>query len=308
MTDSSVAVRPAGGKVARARAGNLCYRWYVPYLFMTPFLALFVVFWAGALLGAIGISFTNWRVGRDVRFSGVDNYVAVGMDPVFLQAMGNTLYMFVGYVVLMIPLALAIAVGLNQRWVRGRNVFQVIFFLPITMSLIVVAMIFDLLYNRQLGLLNGLLGLAGIAGPDWLGDSKVAPWSIIGLRVWRVVGYYAVILYAGLQAIPQELYEAAEIDGAGPTGRFWFVTLPLLKPVLLFVTVSASIAAWELFAEPWVLSQGGPARATFTAVMYIYRSAFINFELGRASAAASILALAIVVVTLLQLRFLRTAE
>lgn len=298
--------RPLVSRTPRRRP--LKYGWYVPYLFIAPFLTLFVVFWCGAVLGSIGISFADWRIGRGVSFIGIENYAYVITDPIFHQAMGNTLYMYLAYIVVLIPLTLALAVGLNQEWFSGRNVFQVLYFLPLTMSLVVVALIFDLIYNRDLGLLNGLLGGLGLGGTDWLGDPQVAPRSIVALRVWRVTGYYTVILFAGLQAIPHDLYDAASIDGAAAPQRFWFITLPQLKPVLLFVTVSASIAAWELFAEPWILTGGGPARATLTAVMYIYRSAFLQFELGKGAAAASILAVAIIGVTLLQLRLLRSDE
>ena len=289
----------------RQRPNRLLYKWYVPYLFLTPFFAIFVPFGVGSVLGAIGISFVDWRIGGEISFVGLDNYAYVLGDSLFRLALSNTLQMFLAYIAILIPIALLVAVSLNQPNVLGYRVFQVSFFLPITMSLIVVAMVFDLLYDQRVGLLNGIVRLFGQRPIPFLTDPVAAPWSIIALRVWRVVGYYSIILFAGLQTIPRELYEAAEIDGAGPVSRFRFVTLPLLRPVLLFVIVAASIGAWELFAEPWVLTQGGPMRSTLTAVMYIYRTAFLNFDLGHGAAAAGVLAVVIVTVTLLQNRFLR---
>jgi len=191
---------------------------------------------------------------------------------------------------------------------RTANALQILIFAPVTMSLIAVALVFDLLYDNNIGLINNLLGLFGIEPIGFLTDARIAPGAIIALRIWRVVGYYAVILFAGLQAIPPELNEAAAIDGAGAFKRFWYVTLPMLKPVTLFVLVASSIAAWELFAEPSVLTGGGPARSTLTAVMYVFQSSFAEFSLGKGAAASVVLAVAIIGTTLIANRLLRSDD
>ncbi|GIW08497.1 MAG: sugar transporter [Dehalococcoidia bacterium] len=288
----------------RTRKRTLYSAW-TPYLFLVPFFVIFIPFGAATVLGAVAIGFVYWEIGGDIEFVGLQNFTFVLRDSVFQIALWNTLRMFLGYIVILVPLAMVIAVALNRPNLACRRTFQVVYFLPITMSLIVVAMVFDLLYDERAGVLNAFLTWIGGPRIRWLEDPSVAPWSIIALRVWRVVGYYAVILYAGLQSIPSELYEAAAIDGANGLQRFRHITLPLLRPVTLFVIVAASIAAWELFAEPYVLTEGGPARSTLTAVMYIYRQAFLSFDLGRGAAAAAILAVAIIAVTILQVRFLR---
>jgi ABC-type sugar transport system permease subunit len=290
----------------RVRTGRrTLYPAWTPYLFLTPFFLIFIPFGAATVLGAVAIGFVYWEIGGDIQFVGLENFAFVLRDNVFQIALWNTLRMFVGYIIVLVPLAMLIAIALNRPNLGGSRGFQVVYFLPITMSLIVVAMVFDLIYDERAGILNAFI--TGLGGPRvrWLEDPAIAPWSIIGLRVWRVVGYYAVILFAGLQAIPTELYEAAAIDGANGWQRFRHITLPLLRPVTLFVIVAASIAAWELFAEPYVLTEGGPARSTLTAVMYIYRQAFLSFDLGRGAAAAAILAIAIITVTVIQIRFLR---
>ncbi|MGI5149496.1 carbohydrate ABC transporter permease [Plantactinospora sp. CA-294935] len=290
----------------RARRDQRPYRPYLPYLFIAPFFALFLPFGAGSVLLAAGMSFADWPIGASPTFSGIDNYKRAIDDPVFGTALGNTTTMLLSYLALLLPVCLVVAVGLGQLRARTRNAVQILVFIPVTMSLIAVSMVFDLLYNENLGFINQSLARLGVEPIGFLSDPALAPWSIVVLRVWRVVGYYAIILFAGLQAIPVDLYEAAQIDGAGPWRRFWNITLPLLRPVTMFVLVAASIAAWELFAEPQVLTEGGPARSTLTAVMYIYQASFLEFDLGKGAASSVLLALLIITTTLVITRLLRS--
>lgn len=279
-------------------------RW-APYLFIAPFFLLFLPFGAGSVVLALGLSFTEWPLGGLPEFVGVENFISVLQDPLFGRAMSNTTLMLLGFMLALLPLGLLTAVLLKQLKTHSSNIIQLIIFAPVTLSLIAVALVFDLMYNERVGFVNGLLGLLGVEPVGFLTDATVAPWAIIAMRLWRVVGYYAVILFAGLQSIPEELYEAAEIDGAGPSRRFWSITLPMLKPVTLFVIVASSIAAWELFAEPSVLTDGGPARSTYTAVMYIFDVSFSQFSLGKGAAASAVLAAAIILSTLVATRLLR---
>jgi ABC-type sugar transport system permease subunit len=297
---------PATGRRHRTRRRQRPYRRWVPYLFIAPFFALFLPFGAGSVLLAAGMSFADWPIGESPTFNGIDNYRRAIGDPIFGTAMGNTAEMLVSYLALLLPACLVVAVGLGQLRARTRSGIQILVFIPVTMSLIAVSMVFDLLYNENLGFLNRSLVSLGLEPVGFLSDPTLAPMAIVVLRIWRVLGYYAIILFAGLQSIPVDLYEAAQIDGAGPWRRFWNVTLPMLRPVTMFVLVAASIAAWELFAEPQVLTEGGPARSTLTAVMYVYQTSFLEFDLGKGAASSVLLAVLIIATTLVITRVLRS--
>ncbi len=300
LTDSTrrtlkVRRRPLGGD-----------RGLAPYLFIVPFFLLFLPFGAGSIILAVGMAFVDWPLGRPAEFVGIAKFAAVLRDPVFYTGMYNTFRMLLAYLLVLMPLAIFVAVSMAQLGRRSVNVVQIVIFAPITMSLIAVSVIFDLLYDDKVGLLNGLLAVVGIDAVKFLSSADIAPWSIVAMRIWRVLGYYAIMLYAGLQTIPDELYEAAAIDGANWWQRLWNVTLPMLKPVTMFVLVAASVGAWEVFAEPNVLTEGGPARATYTAIMYIFDVSFGRFDLGRGAAAAVLLAIAITATTGLVTLLLRS--
>ncbi len=300
MIDTRSGAGPAPRRKSRPpdRSGATGTR-AAPYLFILPFFLLFIPFGAGSIILAVGMAFVDWPLAQPAQFVGLQKFAQVLRDPVFYTGMSNTFRMLVGYLVVLMPLAIFVAVCLVQLGRRMVNVVQIIIFAPITMSLIAVSVIFDLLYDDRIGLLNGLLGFIGLGPVPFLTSADVAPWSIVAMRVWRVIGYYAIMLYAGLQAIPDDLYEAAAIDGAGWWQRFWSITLPLLKPVTMFVLVAASVGAWEIFAETNVLTEGGPARSTYTAIMYIFDVSFGRFDLGRGAAAAVLLAAAIIATTTL---------
>jgi ABC-type sugar transport system permease subunit len=310
VAEAEIGTGGAGGarrapRPFRRRPGRK-YPASAPYLFITPFFLVFLPFGAGSVLLAFSMAFVEWPLGGVPEFVGVDNFTTVLGDPLFGRAMGNTFLMLVGFLLALMPLCLFVAVLLKQLRQRTANLVQVVIFAPITMSLIAVALVFDLLYNDRVGFINGLLGMVGLGPVPFLTDADVAPWSIIAMRIWRVLGYYAVILFAGLQSIPEELYEAASIDGAGGWAKFRHITFPMLKPVTMFVLVASSIAAWELFAEPNVLTDGGPARSTFTAVMYVFQSSFAQLSLGKGAAASVLLAGAIILSTVLVNRLLRS--
>lgn len=292
-------------RLARRRRHRL-YPLRTPYLFVLPFFVLFVPFGAGAVVFALVMAFLNWPLGSAPSFTGVANFQVVGTDPVFGQALWNTAWMLFAYLVLLLPLALAVAVTLNHRGLHARRVWQMVFFLPITGSLVIVSLVFELMYDPHVGFIAGVLHQMGLPAIPFLTNPSLAPWAIIILRLWRVIGYYAVILFAGLQTIPPDLYEAVSIDGGGALAQFRYITMPLLRPSLMFVSVAATVGAWELFAEPQLLTGGGPARATLTAVMYVYQTSFLNFQLGPGAAAAAILALCVIATTILLQRALRS--
>ncbi len=274
-----------------------------PYVFVAPFFLMFVVFWLGQIVTSIGISLTSWDGVQLPRFVGLANYRKLLASAEFYIAVRNTLVAAVVYDVLMVGLAIGVAVLLDWRQLPFRRFFRASFFVPVTMSLAVVALVFQLIYAREGGLLNQLLQAVGLPyRVDWLGDTAIALWSIVALRVWRATGYYAIIVLAGLQNIPRELYEVASVDGASAWQRFRRITLPLLRPVLAFVVVTSSIWALQLFDEPWILTKGGPVNATLTMVIYLYQHSFQYGELGFGASVAYVLTMLIAVFSLVQLR------
>lgn len=279
-----------------------------PYLFLLPFIVLFTTFWAGPIISSMYLSLTRWNGLRPPQFIGFENYARLFSDPVFQKALQNTLIGAVVYDVLLVLMALALALVLHLPFLRWKSFFRGVSILPVTMSLAVVAFVFQLIYSAQGGLLNQLLGLVGAPPRNWLGDPNIALGSIIGLRLWRAVGYYAIILLAGLQNIPEELSEAAWIDGANWFQTTWHVTIPLLRPVLAFVIVTSTIWALQLFDEPWLLTQGGPLDATKTVVIYLYQNSFRFLTLGYGAAISYILTLVIIAISVIQLRLTMTRD
>jgi multiple sugar transport system permease protein len=281
----------------------------VGWSFALPFVLLFTVFMAGPILVSFITSFTDMRV-TDIRtptrvdFVGLDNYADVIGDPAFRQAAKNTAIYVLVTTPATIGIGLMLALALNQGIVRFRNVFRVGFFLPYVTSIVAIAVVWRILLGTDSGLLNGLLAKLGIDGPGWLTDPSWALPSIMIMTTWKGVGLQMIIFLAGLQAIPKTLYEAAAVDGAGWWQRFRYVTLPSLKPTLLFATVVASIGLMQVFDEPYVMTQGGPLGSTTTVALYaVDQFGFGNY--GRTAAVSYLLFLAIGLLTLLQFRWLR---
>jgi len=276
----------------------------VAYLFIAPFFLLFSVFLAFPVFYTLYLSFFEYQgVGQGslfwidlgpvsleipqiarLDFVGLGNYARLLGNDLFWQSMFNTSYILVVQVPLMIGLALALALALNASFLRLKGVFRTAIALPVSANLVAYSTVFLLLFNEQLGFLNYVLAGVGLGPVPWLTDGFWARNTIIAAVTWRWTGYNMIILLAGLQTIPQQLYEAAEIDGADRWEKFRYVTLPQLKPVLLFVVVLSTIGTFKLFAEPYVITGGGPTNSTITIVQYIYRQAFVNFNLGYASA------------------------
>lgn len=288
---------------ASRRLGRWNQKRLAPYLFVAPFFVMFLVFWVGPIVTSVGISLTDWNGVQLPRFVAFANYRKLLSSPEFYIAVQNTLVAAIVYDGLMVTLAIGVAMLLDWRHLPFRRFFRASFFVPVTMSLAVVALVFQLIYAKEGGLLNQLIQTAGLPYKvDWLGDTRIALWSIVALRVWRATGYYAIIVLAGLQNIPKELYEVAAVDGATPWQSFHRITLPLLKPVMAFVVVTSSIWALQLFDEPWILTKGGPVNATLTMVIHLYQYSFQYGELGFGAAIAYVLTMIIAVFSFLQLR------
>ncbi|CAN7377781.1 sugar ABC transporter permease [Bosea sp. LjRoot90] len=295
MSATTIA-RRAGGTVFWPRLR----RELTPYLFLAPFFLTFIAFWLGPIIASLIYSFTDWRGFASPRFIGFANYTKLFADPRFWVALKNTLFYGVVYVTILNLSALALALCLDSLWLRFKNAIKVGFFLPVTISLVVAAVIFEMIFAKGVGLLNIVQKGLGLGEIDWLGDPRFSIWAIIILRVWRALGYYAVIYFAGLQGIPGDIKEAARLDGCSPWQVTHHVTLPLLKPVILFGVIMSTIWALELFDEPWVLTKGGPADSTLTIVIYLYQAGFQYVELGYAAAVSYVLTLMIVAIAIVQ--------
>jgi len=282
------------------------------WLFAAPFTVLFAVFMAVPVVASLAMSFTDLR-STDLRnpwsvdVVGLDNYVRLFSDALFRRAAVNTLVFVVVGVPLTIVAGLAAATALNSALVRFRAAFRVGFYLPVVTSIVAIAVVWRFLLDPEAGLVNNLLRVVGIDGPNWLGDSSLALPSITVMAAWRNFGFLMVIFLAGLQAVPADLYEAARIDGAGRWAQFRHVTLPMLRPTLLFGAVVTGIGYLQLFEEPFVMTRGGPLSSTLSVSYHIYNQfGFGNY--GYAAAASYVLFVGIVALSALQFRLLRSSE
>jgi len=278
------------------------------YGFALPFLALFLVFMLGPVVASFAMSFTDLR-SSDVRnplsveVVGLQHYVDLFNDETFRQAAFNTAYFVLIGVPLTMLLALAVAVGLNAGITRFTAFFRVGYYLPVVTSIVAIAVVWRFLLEPDSGIVNTLLGYVGVDGPNWLNDTTWAMPSLIVMSAWRNMGYLVIIFLAGLQGVPTEMHEAAAIDGAGAWGRFRHMTLPLMRPTLLFGGVVTMIGYLQFFEEPFVMTQGGPLDKTLSTAYYTYNQfGFGNYSY--AAAMAYVLFVVIVIVTAVQFRLL----
>lgn len=273
-------------------------------LFILPSLIPLLLFSLGPMVASVGISLLRWDLLRPPRFIGLGNYQALLTDPDFSAAVGHTVLFIVGYLPLVYLGGLGLALLVNQK-LRGSAFFRSAFFLPVVTSWVVVALVWRWLLNPQSGVVNAALDAIGIQGPGWWTDPFWALPSIILASAWKDIGFVMVILLAGLQAIPEEYYEAAEVDGADRWHRFRHVTLPLLSASSFFVLVISLINSFQVFDQVWVMTGGGPAGASSVVVEQIVRNAFSYNKMGYASAMSWVLFAVILVVTLIQFRLQR---
>ncbi len=281
--------------------------------FLAPALILLAVFFVIPVGAGLLLSLTDFDVyaigsPKTARFVGLSNYAHLLQDPTFWQAARNTMTFVIIGGPLSLSVSLAAALLLNSKAIRLRGLFRTIYFAPVVTTLVSVAIVWRYLYHPKYGLLNYLLGLVNVGPIDWLGDPHYAMPAIIFLAVWKNFGYNMLIFVAGLQVIPQDLYEAAALDGAGPLKRFRHVTLPGLAPTFLFVSVTTMIGFFQVFAEPYVMTQGGPLGATRTLVLYMYEEGFRWWRMGVSSAVAVLLLMITLVGTLLQMRAAKRSE
>lgn len=283
------------------------------FWFIAPALALILAFFFLPVGLGLALSFTDFDIyalgdARYLRFVGLGNYRYLLDEPLFWTALRNTLYFVVVGGPLSVGVSLGAALLVNHPLARFRAVFRSLLFLPVVTTLVAVAVVWRYLYHPHYGFLNYALGLLGVEPIDWLGDPDWAMPAIILMAIWKNFGFNMVIFVAGLQSIPERLYEAAALDGATEARQFVHVTLPMLAPTFLFVTVITLIGYFQLFAEPYVMTQGGPSNATLSVVLLMYQEGFKWWNMGQAAAVALVLFLFILAGTLLQLRLRKGAN
>lgn len=279
---------------------------YAPYLFVTPFVVVFCAFGLYPLVKSLVLSFYITSGPRSRVFVGLANFAFLLHDPDFLKAVRNTVTFAAFSVFLQLPLSLGLALLLNKAWLRGRNVFRLVFFSPRLVGMVFVAVLFAVIFQPQFGLLNRVLhALVGLdLDTKWLGNARLVMPALVLTSLWMYVGFNMIYFLAALQAVDKELYEAAEVDGANAWQKFLHVTLPGIKPVAIFVVLMSTIGSFQLFELPYVMlgQSAGPDQAGLTIVMYLFNMGFSTGDLGYASAIGWTLVFIVLIISLIQLR------
>lgn len=276
------------------------YKKYTPYLFLLPALAVLIVFFFIPFFQTFGLSFFDYSSSLyNPTFNGIDNYIKLFKEPIFYKVMLNTFMYLVIAVPFLVVFPLFLAILINQK-IRGVTLYKILLYLPVIVSIVVAAIAFKWLYANQ-GILNFLLDLIHISPIGWLTDTKWALFSVAVVTIWKGIGYYMMIYLASLMSVPQDLYEAADIDGANFLQKHLTVTLPHIMPTIALVSTISTISAMKVFAEIYVMTKGGPLNSSKTIVYYIYERAFENLDLGYASALAVVLLAVVMVFSLINI-------
>lgn len=301
-----MAVQPAHLATTSAAVTRRGFRWdkAAPYLFISPFFVLFIIFGLFPILYSGYISLHNWTGLNPPVFIGLQNYVNLFQDNDFLLALRNTALLLLLSGPLTVGGGLLMAVVLNNHLLRGRAIFRTIFYLPLVVSLVVTAQVFNLLLGNPFGLVNEILARLGFERVNFLNEPSLSLPVLTLLIFWKYVGNDLIIMLAGLQAIPAELGKAAMVDGANPRQVFWHITLPLMRPVILFDIVLSTINTFNMFAEPYNLfgTTGGVNQSGLVAGLLLYRTSFFHFKFGYGSAMAYIIGIIVFILSLIQLR------
>lgn len=278
----------------------------IPYAFLAPALAVLGIFFVWPLLHALYLSGTDYQLGGVPLWVGAAHYQRLVQDPMFWKATWQTFLYLVGVVPPLVGVSLLLALAVAKPR-PGIRFFRAAYYLPVVVSMVVVGIAWRWLYAEN-GLLNGWLSGLGLGGVGWLTDPSVALWAVMAVTVWKGLGYYMMIYLAGLQTIPADLYEAAQLDGANRWQAHWAVTVPLLKPSISLVAIISSISALKVFTEIFVMTGGGPLDSTQTLVYYLYEQGFTNGNFGYASALGMVLFLLVLGFSLLNLRFFESGK
>jgi lactose/L-arabinose transport system permease protein len=300
----------AGTVTPRRERGLLARLWRArwPLLFVSPFFILFAAFGVYPIVFSLWLSFHSWRGVGDMKFIGLDNFTLLFRDNLFWNSMLNSAIMFFIYVPLMTFLAVVLASVLNAGFLKFQGMWRALIFVPYITSMVASGYTFKLMFDQNAGIANRLLGFFGIGPVPWLNDIWWARITLGIMMIWAWLGYNTVIMLAGMQTIPNELGEAARVDGASRTQIFFRITVPLLRPVIIFAVTLSIIGTFQMYTEPFILTGGGPIRATETPVMQIFSNTFAALKFGYASAMSYVYFAIIVLVTLAQLRLVTRRE
>lgn len=277
------------------------------YVFVAPAVFGLLVFMIYPIIASFVLSTMDYNVLTEPSFSGIANYSKLFNDRVFLISLTNTLKWVVFYVPVSILVSFIMALAMDMP-VRGIGFFRTVFYIPVITPIICVALLFVWIYNKEFGILNFLLYEVGIKPVGWLTNSNLAIFSIALMSIWKWAGYNMLILLAGLQGIPESLYEAAEIDGVTPFKKVWYIKLPLLKPSFFFIILTSVIDAFQVFSEIYIMTKGEPGYSTYTISYYLYTNAFEYGKMGYSCAMAVILFIIIMSITLIQNKLLGQNE
>ena len=294
------------------KQNNKIFGIYAAYFFLAPAVSAIFIFFFIPVIAALIISFTDFDIYAlsslsNTRFIGFTNYISLFNDPLFWTALKNTFYYVIGAGPISVIISLCAALLLNSKLVKFKSIFRLAYFIPVVTTLVAVAIIWRFIYHPKFGMLNYLLSFIGINPVDWLGDPNWAMPAIMLMSVWKNFGYNMIIFIAGLQNIPEELYEAAIIEGANAWQRFKKITLPMLIPTTIFVSIITIIGFFQLFAEPYIMTQGGPLNKTLSIVGYMYQEGFRWWNMGYSASLAFVLFIIIFIATLFQLRIQKNA-
>ncbi len=274
-----------------------------PYALIAPYGLYFLVIVAFPVIFSLVLTFHRWNMLSPMRWIGSVNFLNILSDPLFWKSLWNTIRFLVIHVPLQIGVALVLAEILNQR-LRAKGFFRAVFFLPVVISGVVVTILWKQLYASEGGVFNAILLSLGLGRVEWLTNPVIAMPAIAIMATWKNVGLYVILLLAGLQSIPRQVYEATTIDGAGKLDQFLKITIPMLNPVLLTVIILSTINGFSLFIEPYIMTAGGPLNSTLSMNLYIYRQAFSFYKMGYAATLGFVLAGIIFVVVVVQRRFI----
>ena len=279
---------------------NLLYKDSVwAFILLMPNFLCFLMFLLIPLVASFILSFTQWDLMTQIQRVGFANYVELFKDETFLKSLGNTIYFTFVSVPIGITISLFLAMGLNQC-IKGMKIYRATYFFPVIASMVAVALVWSWIYNPEFGLFNYFLSMIGIRGPKWLVSNEWAMPSIIITAIWKGLGFNMLLFLAGLQGIPKTYYEVADIDGATWPHKFFYITLPLLSHVILFVVIISIINSFQVFDFVYLMTYGGPSRSTSVLVFYLYQNAFRYFRMGYASSIAYAIFFLILFFTLTQ--------
>lgn len=279
----------------------------LPYFLVSPYLIHFLVFVAFPVGFSLYLTFNTWNIISPMEFVGFGNFIRVSQDGLFFKAIFNTIKFLVVHIPLQIIVALFLAETLNQK-IKFRPFFRGAFFLPVVVSGVVVSMLWQQLYGFDTGILNRLMSSVGLPKVGWLTNPDVAMYSIAIMATWKNVGLYVILFLVGLQTVPPQYYEAADLEGASHWQKFRHITLPMINPTIFMVLILSTIGGFSLFIEPYIMTGGGPLNSTLSAVLYIYKQAFTNYHMGYSATLGFFFAFIILMVVFIQKRFVERGD